>query len=128
VRAAAFALSLLWANAQAAPGPQAVALAEPAIAVTAGGAAAHVEAQDQSSNRLAPDLFTWAVPAGVALGIQQDSTGWIVSAAAGAAPGSYSLLVQYNPNPALSPTVVVVIGRPPVTAIKIVPSSQGSTQ
>jgi hypothetical protein len=103
-------------------GPQAVTLAEPVIALTAGGGPLHVEAQDQDGNRLAPDPFTWAVPAGLTLAIQQDPAGWQVAAPAGAAPGSYAVLVQYNPNPALSPTVAVVIGQPPITAIKILPS------
>jgi hypothetical protein len=115
---------LICANAQPAPakGPQAVALAEPAIALTAGGSAVHVEAQDQDGNRLSPDPFTWAVPAGATLAIQQDPLGWFLSAPAGAAPGVYQVLVQFNPNPALSPTVTITIGRAPVSAIKIIPS------
>jgi len=121
----AFAILVLAcgpARTAAAKGPQAVALAEPALALTAGGQALHVEAQDQDGNRLSPDPFTWAVPAGITLAIQQDATGWLVAAPAGAAPGSYAVLVQYNPSPALSPTVAIVIGRPPITAIKILPS------
>jgi hypothetical protein len=123
-RSLAFAvLGLTCGPAQAAAkGPQAVALAEPAIALVAGQSAVHTEAQDQDGNRLDPGLFTWAVPAGVHLGIQQDALGWFLSAPAGAAAGAYQVLVQFNPNPALSPTVAIVIGRPPITGIKILPS------
>jgi hypothetical protein len=103
--------------------PSAITLAAsgPAIGLTPGGGPVHVEADDQDGNRLAPGLFTWAVPAGANIGVQADATGWLLSAPQGAAPGQVAIPVLYNPNQALSPTATVVIGKT-ITQIRIVVS------
>lgn len=95
--------------------------AAPAIALVPGGGAVHVEADDQDGNRLMPGLFTWAVPAGAMIGVQEDQTGWLVTTPQGAAPGNYAIPVQYNPNPALSPTAAIAVAKA-ITAIRIVVS------
>jgi hypothetical protein len=112
----------LTAASAAQPQPTRLTIAAP-IALVPGGGTLHVEADDQDGNRLAPGLFTWAVPAGATLGVQEDATGWLLSAPASAASGSYSIPVQYNPNPALTPTAMIVIGKP-ITAIRILISPQ----
>jgi hypothetical protein len=114
-------VSLTAANA-AQPLPTRLTIASP-IPLVPGGGTVHVEADDQDGNRLAPGLFTWAVPAGASLGVQEDPTGWLLSAPGSAASGNFSILVQYNPNPALSPTAAITIGKP-ITAIRIVISPQ----
>jgi hypothetical protein len=115
-------LLLVSLTAASAAQPTKLTIAAP-IALVPGGGTLHVEADDQDGNRLAPGLFTWAVPAGASLGVQEDATGWLLSAPGSAASGSYSIPVQYNPNPALTPTAVIVIGKP-ITAIRIVISPQ----
>jgi hypothetical protein len=103
--------------------PPAITLAAggPAIGLTPGGGPVHVEADDQDGNRLAPALFTWAVPAGANIGVQEDATGWLLSAPQGAAAGNVAIPVLYNPNQAISPTATVAIGKT-ISAIRIVVS------
>jgi len=103
------------------PAPSTPVMPAAAIALLPGGGPVHVEADDQDGGRVSPALFTWAVPAGAAIGVQEDATGWLLSAPLGAAPGNFSIPVQYNPNPALSPTASLAVGKP-ITAIHIVVS------
>jgi hypothetical protein len=91
--------------------------------VIPGGGTVAVEADDQDNNRLSPGLFTWAVPAGANFGVQETANGWLLSAPVGAVPGTWQVLVQYKPDPTLSPTASVTIGKP-ITAIKIVTTPQ----
>lgn len=116
--------------------PPAITVAAPAITVGAtpamiglvpGGGPVHVEADDQGGRRLEPRLFSWLVPAGAMIGVQEDGAGWLLSAPQGAAAGNYSIPVEFAPNPALSPTVLVAIGTP-ISKITIVVSPNGSPQ
>jgi hypothetical protein len=115
-------LLLVSLTAASAAQPTKLTIAGP-IPLIPGGGTVHVEADDQDGNRLTPGLFTWAVPAGASLGVQEDATGWLLSAPGSAAAGSFAVPVQYNPNPALSPTAAIVIGKP-ITAIRIVITPQ----
>lgn len=91
------------------------------IQLVPGGGPVHAEADDQDGNRLAPGLFSWAVPAGAQIGVQPDATGWWLTTPLGAAPGNYAIAVQYDPNPALSPVASVVVAAP-ITRIRVVVS------
>jgi hypothetical protein len=93
------------------------------LQVVPGGGALPVEADDQDANRLTPGLFTWAIPAGANFGVQETAAGWLLSAPVGAVPGTWQVLVQYKPDPTLSPTATVTIGKS-ITAIKIVVAPQ----
>jgi hypothetical protein len=127
--ALAAVLAPLAAESGPAKGPAAPAVASlpGAIALVPGGGPVHLEADDQDGDRLLPSLFTWAVPAGAMIGVQQDATGWLVSAPQGAAPGNYAIPVQYNPNPALSPVAAIAIGKP-ISRITIVVSPPAGQQ
>jgi hypothetical protein len=104
--------------------PAAITMANGApLQVVPGGGPLHVEADDQDGKRLAPGAFTWALPAGADIGVQEDATGWLLSAPLSAASGTWAILVQFAPNPSLSPTATVTIGKA-ITAIKIVVTPQ----
>ena len=122
----ALALPLLAAGLAGEAGQQAPAsrisvAAAAALTLVPGAGPVHVEADDQDGNRIGPGLFSWVIPAGAAIGVQEDATGWQLTAPVGAPPGNFSILVQYNPNPSLSPTVSLAVGNP-ITGIRIVVS------
>ena len=94
-----------------------------ALQLAPGGGTLAVEADDQDGNRLSPAQFTWAIPAGADFGVQETASGWLLSAPRSAASGSWQVLVQYKPDPTLSPTATVTIGKS-VTGIKIVVAPQ----
>ena len=94
-----------------------------ALQLVPGGGTLPVEADDQDGNRLAPGLFTWAIPPGANFGVQETAAGWLLSAPTGAVPGTWQVLVQYKPDPTLSPTATVAIGKS-ITSIKIIVTPQ----